>query len=193
MDILGIVSGIVFGYICGGLVPGYWIGRYIFGKDLRREGSGNIGATNTFRVLGAKAGVVVFLLDACKGALAVWAAGFMNGVAVLSGLAAILGHSFSPFLGFRGGKGVATALGVFLCLAPKPALASFFVFVISLLITRRVSPSSCIATLTMAVYLPFCTDDRLLIAVTETVALLVLIRHRSNIVRLIRNEEERIF
>ncbi len=187
------VTGILAGYVCGSLLPGYWIGKYAFGKDLRAEGSGNIGATNAFRVLGPVVGSIVLLLDVAKGAGAVWIACRIGGHATIAGLGAILGHVFSPFLRFRGGKGVATGLGVFLMLALKPTLIAFAAFAAALLVTRRVSPASCLSAVVMGGALPLLSRDVALIAVGETVVALILVRHRSNIRRLVRGEEPPVF
>lgn len=185
--------GIALGYLCGGLLPGYWIGKWGFGKDLREEGSGNIGATNAFRVLGPAIGGFVLCLDALKGAAAVWISREIGGIDSLAGLAAILGHTFSPFLNFRGGKGVATGLGVFLTLAWLPTLAAVTIFAVVILFSRRVSPASCLGALTLGTGIPLHSNDRILIAMTELAILLILIRHRANIRRLFRGEEPPIF
>ncbi len=185
--------GILIGYVCGSLLPGYWIGKYIFGKDLQTEGSGNIGATNAFRVLGKFTGTVVLILDAAKGAAAVWIARRFGAQDALAGLAAIFGHVFSPFLDFRGGKGVATGLGVFLALAWKPSLAALAVFALVLAVGRRVAPASCLGAVTLGAGMPLTSRDPLLIAVAEIVVLVVLVRHRTNLCRLLRGEEPPLF
>lgn len=187
------VAGIVLGFFCGSLPPGYWIGRVCFGRDIRKEGSGNIGATNAFRVLGPWVGGIVLCLDVLKGCLAVWLSRQIHGIDELSGLAAVLGHTFSPFLNFRGGKGVATGLGVFLSLALKPALIAFGTFIAVFLIGRRVSPASCLAALALGVSMPLLSRDLILISVAEICAFVVLVRHRGNIARLWRGEEPRLF
>ncbi len=190
---MNISMGIVLGYLCGSLLPGYWIGKYFCGKDLQAEGSGNIGATNAFRILGPAVGTFVLCLDVAKGAAAVWISNQIGGIGTLSGLAAIVGHTFSPFLKFRGGKGVATGLGVFLCLTPKPALAAVIVFIVVIVISRRVSPASCLAACALGASTPMVSKDPVLIGISEAAALLILIRHRSNIRRLLRGEEPALF
>ena len=193
---MNIAFGIALGYLCGSLVPGYWIGKYFFRKDIRNEGSGNIGATNAFRVLGPPIGTFVLLLDVIKGVAAVLVSRQIHGMDALSGLAAILGHTFSPFLKFKGGKGVATGLGVFLCLALKPTLIALAVFVLVLLITRRVSPASCLAACALGGSMPMVSmvsKDPLLVGISEAAVLLILIRHRANIRRLFRGEEPVLF
>lgn len=190
---MNIAIGIVLGYLCGSLLPGYWIGKFFCGKDLRAEGSGNIGATNAIRVLGPAVGAFVLCLDAAKGAAAIWISREIGAVDAISGLAAIFGHTFSPFLKFKGGKGVATGLGVFLCLALKPTLAAVAVFIVVLLITRRVSPASCLAACALGGSIPMVSKDWLLIGISEATVFLVLIRHRSNLRRLIHGEEPALF
>lgn len=185
--------GIALGFFCGSLLPGYWIGKFWFGKDIRTEGSGNIGATNAFRVLGPAVGTFVLFLDVAKGALAVWISRQIGGMDTLSGLAAILGHTFSPFVKFRGGKGVATGLGVFLTLALKPTLAAVLAFGLALIISRRVSVSSCLAAATLGGGVPMVSREPLLIGITELAVILILLRHRSNFRRLFRGEEPPLF
>lgn len=187
------VAAVLLAFLLGSLLPGYWIGRFVFKKNLLTEGSGNIGATNAFRVLGPVVGTVVLILDIAKGAAAVWVSREMNGVDPICGLAAIIGHTFSPFLKFRGGKGVATGLGVFLMLAPKPTFAAIGMFILALAITRRVSIGSCLAALTLGVSTPVFSRDIFLIGVTEIVVVLVLFRHRSNIRRIIHGDEPALF
>ncbi|MBI4178543.1 glycerol-3-phosphate 1-O-acyltransferase PlsY [bacterium] len=186
-------TGVLLGFFCGSLLPGYWIGKFVFKKDICQEGSGNIGATNAFRVLGPAAGTVVLCLDVAKGALAVFGANRLGAHGALAGLAAILGHTFSPFLSFRGGKGVATGLGVFLVLAVKPTLAALAVWVLVFAIGRRVSPASCLAAITLGAGMPVWSADVPLIAVTEATILLVLLRHRENLRRLFQGEEKKLF
>src|SRR5437016_1394361 len=125
----------VAAFILGAIPFGFLAGK-LQGKDIRTLGSGNIGATNVFRELGFKAGITVFLLDAMKGFLPIFSAtqgipGLGDSWRVGIGLAAILGHIYSPFVRFKGGKGVATALGVLIALSPVVALITFLVFVVA--------------------------------------------------------------
>jgi glycerol-3-phosphate acyltransferase PlsY len=180
--------------------------------DLRSVGSRNIGATNAYRVLGARWGILVFVLDAAKGFLAARApfllaravsAASRTGAtaapdaifiaALAGGVAAIVGHVFSPWLGFRGGRGVATSLGVFLAIIPIPTLLAFALWTALLLLTRRVSAGSVGAALAYPfLVLVFLRDHphRLLLgAITAAVALLVILRHKANIQRLLSGTE----
>jgi glycerol-3-phosphate acyltransferase PlsY len=206
------VTSILAGLLLGSIPSGLWIGR-LRGVDLRTVGSRNIGATNAFRALGAKWGVLVFLLDAAKGALAAMAPGLLaaarvSGAAapapgtgdgglfiasVAAGLAAILGHVFSPWLRFRGGRGVATSLGVFLAIVPVPTLLAFAAWVALFALSRRVS----VGSLGAAILYPFLVffierDDphrNALLAAATAVAVLVIARHRANIGRLLSGTE----
>lgn len=190
-------------FVLGAVPFGYLAGR-MRGIDLRAHGSGNIGAANTLRVLGTRTGVAVFLLDVLKGLVPVLVArrlegslGGANGwVIVGAGLAAILGHTFSPFLRFKGGKGVATSLGVLIGLSPLVAGLSLGLFLLVVAATRYISLGSILAALTQALLfwlplfdgraapLPF----RLFGLLT---AIFVILKHRSNIERLRKGTEAR--
>lgn len=177
------------------------------GIDLRTAGSRNIGATNAFRVLGPKWGALVFALDALKGYLATLAprlflatpAAFPPPMvaALTGGLAAILGHVFTPWLRFRGGRGVATSLGVFLGIAPIPTLVAFAMWIVLVRLSRRVSVGSIVAAAAYPFLVfelaPHGTNRSLLTAVAASVALLVLARHLPNIRRLLNGTEPPIF
>lgn len=193
-------------YLCGSIPFGLVIVRAVAGVDLRKVGSGNIGATNAGRVVGKTWGIVVLLLDALKGAgptcLAPWFAESL-GLAVdaetarvLAGATAILGHMFPVWLGFRGGKGVATALGVVAVLAWIPTLAAAVVFAVAVGIKRIVSLGSILAALTFAgvqLWLlrpqPFGAEHRSLALFALAIPVLIVVRHAGNIVRLMRGEE----
>lgn len=155
------------------------------GVDIRKEGSGNIGATNVARVLGARLGLVVLLLDAGKGALPTYLAvrGHPPWLCAATGLAAILGHCFSPWLGWKGGKGVATALGVFAVLAPTAALVGIGVFAATLAATRVPALGSLSGALAIAVTLAVVGPSTYAGLAAVTVALLVY-THRQNLANL---------
>ncbi len=201
-------SFVLFGaYLVGSLPFGLLVARAVKGIDIRQHGSGNIGATNVTRVIGAKWGAVCFLLDVLKGGIPVWLFPQLALVAddpsrdhwrVAAGLLAIIGHMFPVWLGFHGGKGVATALGVVAMLAPQSTAITFGVFVGLLAITRIVSLSSIIAVLTFAAsqmyYLspqPFRAKTWSLAVFSLAVPVLIIVRHRANIGRLLRGEEHR--
>lgn len=190
-------------YLLGAIPFALLVGRVFFNVDLRKEGSGNLGATNVFRVLGWKAGLAVAVLDVAKGSLAVAVAkllhpmemgpGVHDWVLIVAALAAVLGHSYSPYIKFRGGKGVATAAGALLVITPLawPILFGFFVLVIY--ISRMVSLGSILTAavfpiLTMLLY----GDRAALVTMSFIAAALVIWRHRSNIVRIWRKEETKL-
>ncbi len=191
-------------YLVGSLPFGLLIARYVAGVDIRQSGSGNIGATNVARVLGKSLGLTVLVLDCLKGALPTlilpWVladAGVLRlHLAVLAGTAAILGHMFPCWLKFRGGKGVATALGVALALGPLATGAAFLLFVICMALTRIVSLSSMMAALTFCgveLWLlrptPFGQETWSLALFSTLVPALIIVRHRANLVRLLRGTE----
>lgn len=185
-------------YVLGSTPTSYWVGRAVFGVDLRTRGSGNLGATNAFRVLGARAAVPVVAFDILKGwvpvalfPLAVPEAGLGWKLAI--GAAAILGHAFSFWVGFRGGKGVATSAGVFLALAPWAVLIGLSVWVGALLATGYVSVGSILAALVLPFGVMWTPHDggTAVVAFTGALSTFVIWAHRSNIRRLLRGEEAR--
>jgi acyl phosphate:glycerol-3-phosphate acyltransferase len=193
---------VLLAYVLGSIPAAYIAGRSR-GIDLRKHGSGNLGATNVFRVLGAKVGITVFLFDMAKGAVPVlffwrwtavgeWPLSTPLAIQIACGIAAIAGHVRPMFLKFgKGGKGVATAAGVFLGLAPIPAAIALASFAAVLLATGYVSLGSLSAAtiLPIAVYLISGASPLLVVAII--VALFVFWTHRANIARLRRGEEHR--
>jgi len=183
-------------YALGSVPTGLWLGLRLRGVDIRAHGSKNIGATNTLRVLGKGLGAIALAGDVGKGAASVLLVAQLSEweyMPLACGLAAIAGHTWSLFLKFRGGKGVATSAGVFLGLAPIPALIGIGAFILSVLTTRMVSIGSIAAAIALAIAVFFFHDDNLLRGITVAVALLVVVRHRSNIGRIVRGEESRIW
>ena len=185
-------------YLVGATPTSYWVGRAISGTDLRRVGSGNLGATNVLRVLGWKAAVPVLLIDVAKGWLPVALFPLVDGsgaagMALAYGAATILGHVFSFWVGFRGGKGVATSTGVFLALAPWALLIAFGVWLVVVSTTRMVSLGSILAgvTLPLAVWLTPHRGGEWTVPFTVALALFVVWAHRANIARILRGEENR--
>ena len=149
------VAFLVLSYLIGSIPTAVWVGKRFYQKDVRDFGSGNAGATNTFRVLGYKAGIIVLLIDVIKGWICAYVfarqlhPSFLSNPAVNTqisfGLAAIVGHIYPIFANFRGGKGVATALGIIIALHPEAAFSCIGVFIVVLLVSRIVSLSSMLA------------------------------------------------
>ena len=183
----------LFAYLLGSIPFGVLLAKFKR-VDLRQHGSGNIGATNVNRTLGKTAGILTLLGDCGKGYLAVWAAGQLLdaqwGVAA-AGLMAFLGHVFSIFLKFRGGKGVATGLGVFLYLIPGAGLSSIGVFAVSLAFTRYVSVSSILAAISIPWLGIYFQAPGPSIYVATAAAIITSFRHHENIQRLVDGTESK--
>lgn len=185
---------IVFAYFLGSIPFAYIIVRLVKGVDIRTVGSGNAGATNAARVLGKWGFISVFILDLLKGYLPVFIALKLFGptpITLLVGLVAVLGHTYTIFLSFKGGKGVATGAGVFIALAPTEALIALLVFLIIFMITRMVSAGSIIAAITLFIAVFFMSDWVLLKIFTGVLAGFIIFKHRANIKRIIKGEESR--
>lgn len=199
-------AAVLLAYLLGSIPFGYLLVRLLVGGDVRESGSGGTGATNVTRRAGKGVGVLTLLLDLLKGAAAVLVARALLGVGVeaqwwvcAAGAAAVLGHVFPVWLRFRGGKGVATGLGVFLVLAPIATLCSFFVFVIVVGLWRYVSLGSIVAAslLPPAVWSlsALGVSDRAprpLLVLSMLGAALIVLMHRANIGRLLRGEESKL-
>ena len=186
---------LAIGYLLGSMPNGYLAGRWLKGIDLRQCGSGSTGATNVLRNVGKAPALVVFLLDVGKGALAVLLAksfGLNDWVQVLAGLAALAGHIWPVWLGWKGGKAVATGLGMFLGLAWPVGLACFGLFMAVISISRIVSLSSVVAAIGLPVLMVLTGASGASISVSVVASVMVLWRHRSNIERLIAGTEPRI-
>lgn len=182
-------------YLVGATPTSYLAGRLVRGIDLREHGSGNLGATNAFRVLGWKAALPVMIVDVAKGWVPtlffpLWD-GAPAGWALAYGAAAIVGHVFSIYVGFRGGKGVATSAGVFLALAPWAVLIGFIVWGVTVTLTRIVSLSSILAALVLPVAVFVTNEPAIELALSVVLAAFVIYAHRGNIRRLRRGEEAR--
>ncbi|MGB1196818.1 MAG: glycerol-3-phosphate 1-O-acyltransferase PlsY [Synechococcus sp.] len=186
---------LAIGYTLGAIPSGYLAGRWLKGIDLRECGSGSTGATNVLRTVGKGPALVVFLIDVGKGALAVLLAksvGLSDWLEVLAGLAALAGHIWPVWLGFKGGKAVATGFGMFLGLAWPVGLACFGLFMAVISIFRIVSLSSVVAAIGLPVLLVVSGGSTAYISVLLVASLMVLWRHRSNIERLIAGTEPKI-
>ncbi|HEY4156296.1 MAG TPA: glycerol-3-phosphate 1-O-acyltransferase PlsY [Puia sp.] len=195
---------IFIAYLIGSIPTAVWISRYFFGVDIREYGSGNAGATNTFRVLGSKWGSIVMSVDVLKGVVAtslyIVLPFYMNNewdrtnLMVGLGLAAVVGHIFPLWADFRGGKGVATLFGMILAIQPIVAVYCVGVFLLCLYLTRFVSLSSILASIAFAVLILFIFNEKepLYRAFAIAVALLVILTHQKNISRLLRGSESKI-
>lgn len=210
------IAAIITSYVIGSIPTGLWLGLRLRGIDIREHGSRNIGATNTLRVLGKKLGAVALIGDMLKGivsvALGLEVAGMLSNIRnhvvyagdnpiplvlvtylpLACGLAAILGHSFSIFLRFKGGKGVATSTGVFAALLPIPVLIGAIVFGITFWRTRMVSMGSMLGAVTVAIAVFFVDAMPALRVIAVLVALLIIYRHRDNIRRIMQGNENRL-
>lgn len=187
----------VAAYLCGAFPTSFLAGRVLRGIDLREHGSRNLGATNVYRVMGLGVAIPVAVIDILKGAVPVWfiAPRVSDSLvmALLLGAAAILGHVFSVFVGFKGGKGVATAAGVMLGLVPAAIGVSFVVWLVTVLLTRYVSLASLLGAVVLApsVWLLH-ADRRELVPLCALIALAIVFFHRANIARLRNGTENRV-
>jgi acyl phosphate:glycerol-3-phosphate acyltransferase len=189
---LTLLASAVIGYLLGSIPFGLLLAGLAGLGDIRRIGSGNIGATNVLRTGSKSAAALTLVLDLAKGwAAVVIAGGWGEEAALLAAGCAIIGHMFPVWLGFRGGKGVATALGVLIALAWVVALLGALVWLATAVIFRYSSLAALVATVASAVLAPFVVDD-LTAAVIAGIALLIILRHHANIRRLITGSESRI-
>ncbi len=185
-------------FLCGSLPTAYLAGRFFKGVDIRSLGSGNVGATNAFRVFGKKIGSLVFLIDFLKGALPTFffltlirGSSALPSANLWIGFGAILGHVFTPFLGFKGGKGVATGGGVLCAAYPILFLITVVVWTVTFLLSRIVSVSSILALLALIVSaLLFGVDQKALIFFV-LVSIFIIWTHRTNLIRLVKGKENR--
>ena len=184
---------IVLAYLIGSIPSGLIIGKKFYGVDIRQHGSGNLGGTNTFRVLGVKAGLIVTSADILKGTLAAALPLIFPSELhpLFVGIFAVVGHTYPLFAGFRGGKAVATSAGVLLCYAPWMFLIMIAGFFISLYITKYVSLSSMFGGVVAIIYAVIMQDSILIIVVSILTAFVVY-RHRSNIKRIINKTEPKV-
>ncbi len=195
VGILHFLLGFVLGHVCGSVPSGLWLVQAFHGIDIRNYGSKNIGTTNVFRTVGPKTAVLVLITDAFKGILAVGIMSyfFHNPLLdVVTALGALLGHNYSLFLGFKGGKGVATALGLLIFMMPKVAVASFGIWLVCVLLTRYVSLGSIMAavfTPPLAWYLGY---PSAYVIFSVVAAFFVVLRHKENIHRLLTGTESKI-
>jgi len=192
-------------YLLGSIPSSVWLGRVVYGKDIREHGSKNAGATNTFRVFGKQLGLIVLTLDIGKGVLAMVLANHYipsfpsnhlshDLMSIMAAISCILGHIFPVFVGFKGGKGVATSLGILLGMNPWPTLVCLGIFILVFLFSKFVSLASMSAALSLPIvcYGVFNQYQLLNLGFNLTIASLVIIAHRKNIIRLLKKEEPRM-
>lgn len=184
----------LFSYLLGSIPFGLLFSK-IKGKDPRKYGSGNIGATNIARVIGKKWGIFTLICDLLKGLIPVFLAkiaGVSDFFIALTGLFAVCGHCFSIFLGFKGGKGVATALGVFLGICPLAVAFGAFIFGIALYYSKFVSVGSLSAATSMPIFIYLFCNNSFYEAMAWTICFIIWIRHKDNLIRLAKGEEKGI-
>jgi glycerol-3-phosphate acyltransferase PlsY len=198
------VSALLFAYMLGSLPSAVWIGKMFYGVDVREFGSGNAGATNTFRVLGKKAGIPVLIIDILKGWIAVNMTFYLLDDApgsepyinmqIVLGIAALFGHIFPVFAGFRGGKGIATLLGVMLAIQPAASAIAIAVFLLVFLVSGYVSLSSMLAGFSFPFIIMILFNTSVvpsLLIFSFLIAILILVTHQKNIERLIKRQESK--
>jgi acyl phosphate:glycerol-3-phosphate acyltransferase len=200
-DGMNMAAAIVFGYLLGS-VPFAFIVARSWGNpghpgniDLRATGSGNVGATNVVRTAGLAAGIIVALLDIAKGAASVLLAERLDGspaAAAAAGLAAIVGHVYPAWLRFHGGKGVATACGVFAVLTPIAAAVALAIFTVAVVVTRYVSLGSLLASAALPPIAYAMASPPVVVDAALAAAVLIVFRHRSNVARLVAGTERRL-
>ena len=186
---------VVVGYLLGSLSFAVIVVRLKTGKDIRTEGSGNAGATNVLRGYGKGLAALVAAADVGKGAAAVLLVRLVTAdprYAAAAGVAAVVGHVFPIFYGFRGGKGVATAVGVFLALAPLAMLVGLAIFFLVVIITRYVSLGSCVTAVLLPPLAGLFHAPSAVLAAAAIVAVLIVLKHRENLERLARGEERKV-
>ena len=193
MDNLGqIGAGMTTGFFFGSIPFGYLLVRVVARKDVRESGSGNIGATNVGRSLGTPGGVATLALDAAKGGAGVWVAGYLGVGGAEAALGGVLGHCYTPWLGFRGGKGVATLLGGFSVVAVVPTLVAAVVLGGVALGSRMMSLASLCGTVTLTLVAWWLQEPLATVGASAAATVLIVWRHRSNIQRILSGEESRL-
>ncbi|MDI3279865.1 MAG: glycerol-3-phosphate 1-O-acyltransferase PlsY [Bacillota bacterium] len=190
-----LAASIILGYLLGSIPTGVLVSRWGYGLDLRRAGSGNIGATNALRVLGPGPALLVLLVDVAKGTLSVWLARLLGGgltAQVLAGMAAVIGHNWSLYLGLQGGRGIATTLGVLLVLMPQvvAVLAVIWAFVVAL--TRYVSLGSILAAVAFPFVVWATRLPSLYLSVSVVLSAAVIYKHLPNLRRLLQGTEHKL-
>ena len=191
---LSIVLGATMAYLLGSIPSGLWIGRKFFQIDIRQHGSGNLGATNSFRILGKKAGTIVLLMDLLKGSISVLLLKQMDlhGVSpLIIALFAVIGHTYPLFANFKGGKAVATFAGVILAYQPVLFLIGLGIFILTLAISKMVSFTSML-TISIGVLLSLYFQDMVLTTIALLADIFIIYRHRTNIQRILNGTEAKV-
>jgi glycerol-3-phosphate acyltransferase PlsY len=197
VPVLAYITVAVAAYLIGSIPTGFLVAK-ARGIDIQKAGSGNIGATNAMRVLGKPAGIFVLIMDCAKGYFAIW---FCNVILkapqeshyIVAGIFAVLGHNYTCWLKFKGGKGIATSAGVYLALAPWAVLAALVVFILAVLVTRYVSVGSITAAIALTATVWIMTPQNLFLCiVTTALGALAIYKHKSNIQRLMAGTENRL-
>ncbi|RYC68632.1 MULTISPECIES: glycerol-3-phosphate 1-O-acyltransferase PlsY [Spirosoma] len=206
MNVFLICLTVLLAYLLGSIPTAVWYGQGFFGIDIRTKGSGNAGATNTFRVLGKRAGTIVMLVDVLKGytaamlSMLLWYLDVITFREILTfelvfGLVAVIGHLYPVFAGFKGGKGVATLLGMILAIHPEMAAVCIGIFLLVVIASQYVSLGSILAALAFPVLLLLRIfgqkESPLLIVFGFVIFLMVVLTHQKNIARLLRGQENR--
>lgn len=202
---MGVISiYIVLAYLLGSIPTAVWVGKSWYKIDVREHGSKNSGATNTFRVLGKKPGIVVLLIDVIKGVLAVtfpyfldfasWGSDELIQLQLILGILAVIGHIFPVFAGFNGGKGVATSLGIVIGIHPFAALVCLGVFLIVFILSSYVSLGAILAAVTFpfSVHFLFQNQNFYLLLFSILLSLAVILAHKANIQRIVNGEENKM-
>ena len=191
---LSIFLGATMAYLLGSIPSGLWIGRKFFQIDIRQHGSGNLGATNSFRILGKKAGTIVLLMDLLKGSISVLLLKQMDlhGISpLIIALFAVIGHTYPLFANFKGGKAVATFAGVILAYQPVLFLVGLGIFILTLAISKMVSFTS-IVTISIGVLLSLYFQDIVLTIIALLADIFIIYRHRTNIQRILNGTEPKV-
>lgn len=198
-----IIVGIILSYLIGSIPTAYIFGKMLKGIDIRRHGSGNVGATNVFRVLGKKPGIVVLLLDILKGIIAVVLVSDLLGLTevihrVMLAVMVVCGHNWTVFLKFKGGKGIATSFGVLIGLTIKIAMIRsvliwvVFIWLACFLTTRIISVSSILAATCLPIIMVLTNQEITIICLGIMFCIFVVLRHKANISRLFAGQEPRV-
>ncbi|HZK22807.1 MAG TPA: glycerol-3-phosphate 1-O-acyltransferase PlsY [Atopostipes sp.] len=190
---MDVIIQMIIAYLLGSIPSGVWIGQAFFNKDIRKYGSGNTGATNTFRILGPKGGTIALIADVLKGFVATFIPIYLGTDIhpVFIGIFAIIGHIYPIYIKFKGGKAVATTAGIFLAIQPVYVLIFIGVFLMILLTTSTVSIAS-MGTMVLAAIFSFLIKDPIMAITIWILALLIIYLHRENVARIKNGVESRV-